>query len=160
MKWVAIYLASSIPLYWGMYSNAVDFNFRVDYSKIDDSNLWRFLATSNREVWRLWSLDFLKIHCPWSKGTSIKYRVQEVHRLLTDCGMKHEKGWTAEDCHDPKKYKQIAHDCFCYRTTFWIKGLLDIFILSPIRMALLIILAIVATVALPVVGLYRFVFSR
>ena len=160
MEWTALYLTASVLLYWAMYSNAVDFNFRIDHSQIDSSTIWRFLITSNRETWKLWSLDFLKIHCPWSKETSVKYRVQEVNRLLTDCSMKHEKGWTAEDCHNPEKHRQIAHDCFCYRTTFWIKGLLDIFIISPIRMALLVIVVLVAEVALPLIELYRFVFSR
>ncbi len=160
MEWISLYLASSTLFYWAMYSNAVDFDFRVDNSKVDSSNFWRFLITSNRETWSLWSMDFLKIHCPWSKETSVKYRVQEVHRLLNDYGMKHEKGWTTEDCHNQEKHQQIAHDCFCYRTTFWAKGLLDIFLISPIRVALLVVVSLVATVVLPLVGLYRFVFSR
>ena len=160
MELAAMYLVSSVLFYWAMYSNAVDFNFRIDGSKIDSSNVWRFLVSSNRETWRLWSLDFLKIHCPWSKETSIKYRVQEVHRLLTGDGMKHEKGWTAEDCHNTEKHSQIAHDCFCYRTTFWTNGLLDIFIVSPIRMVLLMVVALVAVVVYPLIGLYQFSFSR
>src|SRR3990167_3611493 len=140
MELIVLYLVISVLSYWAMYFNAVVFSFRFEYLKIDDSNVWRFLVTSNRETWRLWSLDFLKIHCPWSKETSVKYRVQEVHRLLTNCGMKHEKGWTAEDCYNPEKHRRIARDCFCSRTTFWAKGLLNIFVVSPIIVALLVVL--------------------
>jgi len=160
MDLVLAYLVSSVLCYRAIYSNAVDFNFRIDHSKIDNSSFWRSFITSNRETWRLWSLDFLKIHCPWSKETSTKYRVQEAHRLLTNCGMKHEKGWTAEDCYNPEKHRRIARDCFCSRTTFWAKGLLNIFVVSPIIVALLVVVALVTTVALPLPRLYRFVFSR
>ena len=154
MEWFILsccYLLLSLFAYWSSYFNAVDFNFRIDHENIDDRNFWRFLVSSTRETWRLWSLDFLKIHCPWSKETSVKYRVQKARNLLST--MTHEKGWTVEDCDNPANHEQIAKDCFCSRTKFWLKDL-AIMLILPIYIPLVLVVLILAMVATSIYRLF------
>jgi len=160
-SWVAGYLALSLLCFYAFYMNVVDFGFRLDHSKIDDSSLWRYALTEQIEILKLLRYDFFRLHCPWSKKTSIKYRVEEAHSLLQH--MHHEKGWKAEDCHNPAKHAQIAHDCFQYRSTFWASQIFNI-LTAPIRLVLLIVIAVVVVLIMMVYDgatkSFKFVFSK
>lgn len=151
---LVVYLFAAILCFHAFYSDVVGImgHDRVPRVAYKGNALLAFL-TCEKEVMKLLFLDFLRIHCPWSKKTSVKYRVQEAHRLLCRPGITHEKGWTAEDCHDPTKYEQIAKDCFQSRFRFWKENVL-MMLTAPFRFAALIVLALVITGA-EIVELFR-----
>ncbi|OHB22261.1 MAG: hypothetical protein A2939_05180 [Parcubacteria group bacterium RIFCSPLOWO2_01_FULL_48_18] len=143
--WGAAYFAFATFCYYSLYANAVDLNCRLRVP-FDEKSWWQDFIAYNKGVLELLALDFLKIHCPWSKAVSIRYRVQEVRSLLQH--MTHEKGWTAESCDNPANHRQIAKDCFLSRTRFWARGIFML-LTSPLRMVILMLILIVV---LPIIG--------
>lgn len=147
--WSALYLILAAFCYYTLYANAVDFNFRLNVPSDKNASLWQDFLTDNKGVLQLLVLDFLKIHCPWSKEVSIQYRVQEARSLLQY--MIHEKGWTVADCDNPANHWHIAKDCFQSRIRFWTEGIFML-LTSPLRMVVLLVIVLVATIVLSVVS--------
>lgn len=133
------YLVLAAFCYYAFYANAVD----------ENESLWQFFISDQKGVLKLLALDFLKIHCPWSKNVSIRYRVQKARSLLQD--NTHEKGWTVIDCDNPANHRQIAKDCFQTRTRFWLQGIFTL-LTSPLRILLLAVIITIAMVVLPAVS--------
>lgn len=156
-QWAAVYLGMSLLSYYALHMQSMGLEFRLDHSRVDSSSSLKFLLTEHREMFRRLLKDFFQIHCPWSKQTSIKYRAIEAHGILQYS--EHEKGWRAEDCHDPAKHEQIAHDCFQCRSKFWAHQLF-IMLTSPIRIMLIAVIAVVVMIVLTVVMPAKAVFAR
>jgi len=151
-SWPWLYLASGIVSYYLFYSNAAEVIRRLPAEAQEhvlwntETAVWRWMLIREREIIKLLTFDFFKIHCPWNKQTSIKYRVQRAKELLQT--MTHEKGWTAMDCDNPALQVQIARDCFESRFRFW--GTETTVMLScPVRVILLVLLStLIVVVAL------------
>lgn len=138
---ILAYLGVSALGFYAFYSNAVDFNFRLPPSELGpNESIWKFFIEDQKGVLGLLKLDFLQIHCPWDKATSIRFRVQEAREMLEY--HEHEKGWTVADCDNPANHAQIAKDCFVSRTRFWAKNIFE-FLTGPIRLALILVILLV-----------------
>lgn len=126
--YAGVYLVFACLFYYAFYAAAVDFNFRP----------------GSEHPMRLLITDFFGIHCPWSWRRAVRFRVEEAHRLLQY--QAHEKGWKAEDCHEPEKHEQIARDCFMSRSRFWSVEFLNL-LSCPLRFALMCLYPVVMIVA-------------
>ena len=137
-----VYFILTPVCYYMFFAMGVKDNWRLKSDDYDlNASAWDNFIAYHGQIIGLLALDFLKIHCPWSKTTSVKYRVVEAHRVLEYDS--HEKGWTAGDCHDPAKHGQIAKDCFQSRTRFWAANVFHL-LTAPIRMVLLLTLLFIA----------------
>lgn len=132
-----LYLLCATFCYYVLYATAVKCNFRLKVPYDENVNSWQNFTAHNKGILELLVLDFLKVHCPWSKRVSIRYRVQETRLLLQR--MTHEKGWTIADCDNPAKHQQIAKDCFEPRITFWTRGILRLLI-APLSIVILLLI--------------------
>ncbi len=150
--WGAEYFLFAAVCYYIFYATEVDFNFRLNVPFNENDGLWQKVVAHEKGVLKLLVLDFLKIHCPWSREISTEHRVQEARRLLQH--MRHEKGWTMADCDNPANHEQIARDCFRSRTRFWLEGIF-LFLTSPLRLVVLTVILAIAAVVLPVVSVYQ-----
>ena len=147
MDWIALYLFFVVYSFLKLYADAVKSNGRMPPSSYIMEISWTSRISDSRAVLKLLHTDFLKIHCPWSWDTAVYHRTKEAYRLLQTST--HEKGWTANDCHDPANRPQIAKDCFQSRTRFWAENGLRL-IISPI---LLIWVLIIDFILVPILKL-------
>ncbi len=148
--WAAAYLALAAVCFYILYANAVDLNGRLDIRLDPDTSVWQQLLAEHRSVARLLALDFCKIHCPWNKDISVRYRVAEARSLLAY--MTHRNGWTVADCNDPAKHQAIARDCFKSRTRFWLEQI-AVFITSPLRLVVVLLVVVGCLVVMSFVDL-------
>lgn len=137
------YAALAALCYYRLYADSVKSELLVRVSGRNEKSAFKAAVSREKAVLKLLARDFLKIHCPWSEETSIRYRVREARRMLRV--MKHEGGWKAEDCNDPANHRQIAKDCFQPRLRFWAEELSTVLVM-PVRLAFAIVLFVGALV--------------
>lgn len=147
--WSALYLAFAVFCYYILYADAADRRFRLKIYLYENASLWQDFIAYNKSVLELLALDFLKIHCPWSKEVSIRYRVQDARSVLRY--MTHEKGWTVADCDNPANHRQIAKDCFQSRIRFWTTSIFAL-LTSPLHMVILLGIVLVAMIVISIVS--------
>ncbi len=129
MDWLgslAAYLISASMCYFVFYAMGVEDSGRLSC----EENFFIGALRCLRD-------DFLRIHCPWSKKLSIRYRIEHLWWFFGDGGREHNRiGFlTRADLADASRHQEIAQACFISRARFWFKGLFD-FLIAPIRMFL------------------------
>ena len=142
---IFLYIVFAALLYYRFYEEGVQWRrnpyywvtreYMREHEICSYAEMWKMIKHDTKETFRLLRLDFLKIHCPWSWESSVRYRVKMAHTALQRSP--HKKGWTAEDCHVSANHEQIARDCFMSRKRFWFTEIAKL-IFSPLILCLMI----------------------
>ncbi len=126
LEFIAFYITCASMSYFMFFAFTVENNGRIGF-------------TENLLVGALRCLrdDFLRIHCPWSRARSVRYRIKHLWDFVGENGRNHDKlGWlTRAELLNVHRHAEIAGVCFVSRTLFWTQNLFQLLI-SPVRMAL------------------------
>jgi hypothetical protein len=140
--WIALYFVAAVFSYSMLYAAKLDENNRLttpyDHTKSRWGNFWDHLP----EVFRFMAHDFFRIHCPWDKYVSTKYRVQEVRSMLYL--QSYVRSWRRSDIRNSSKHEAIAYECFPLRSTFWLTNILK-FATSPIVIGFSVVISAIAS---------------
>lgn len=159
MAFIFGWLVLCCVCFFFLFCNGADLRFRMSAGNIDDG-FWKFHRDYFAEGFRLLRSDHFGLHCPWNWETAKHHRLAHMREYLGENGRTHEVlgHITCADCDDPAKQEAIARHSFISRTAYWMNSVLG-FILSPLQLIVLVVLAFVLGVVMMIMAAWDKVFG-